>query len=242
MKTLLTMFFAAFFIFSCVSSPTPQVQQAPQEVLIKIQGVDTVKVEEEGDGVLRGMEVNNPNGELSMLTFILKGKAYTKLFSGLGVGDVTHFWNDICVLDSMGIRDMDLFINSPGGSAFAGLALSDEIKRAQHKGFKITAYASGIIASAAVPVFAVCDYRIAAASTLFMLHEASIFKWAGVESAGDIEAQTKMMRILSDRYTGLLADRTPAKYDAGFWEKTCKATTWFDAEEAKRWGIVDKIR
>jgi ATP-dependent protease ClpP protease subunit len=103
------------------------------------------------------MEIANPNGELSMMTFVTGGKGYVQIYSGLSVSDATRFRKDIIVLHDMGIVEVEIYINSPGGDAFTGLAVADEIERAKLKGMKITAVASGIVASAAVPVFAACE-------------------------------------------------------------------------------------
>lgn len=137
------------------------------------------------------------------------------------------------------IRDVNLFINSPGGDAFSGLALADQIERARRKGFKITAHASGIIASAAVPVFAVCDVRLAAPGTIFMVHEAALWKWPGRETASDIRSQNELMHLLRDRYIGKLVDNS--KLNKIKWEELEKKTTWFSANKALNWGLVDSI-
>jgi len=149
-------------------------------------------------------------------------------------------WNDFCVLESKTkIRDINLYINSPGGDAFSGLALADQIERAKKMGFKITAHASGIIASAAVPVFAVCNERLAATGTIFMVHEASLWKWPGSETASDIRSQNELMDLLRDRYMGKLV--AYSKLDREEWERLEKRTTWFSAEKALEWGLVDRI-
>ena len=238
MKTL-TIIAAILFIFSCASQPQPIVTQ-PQEVLIKIQGVDAVKVEEESDGVMRSMEVYNPQGKLSQLSFISGGKAFVKIFSGLSVADVTRLWNDFCVLEhTTNIREINLFINSPGGDAFSGLALADQIERAQKRGFKVIAHASGIIASAAVPVFAVCSERLAAPGTIFMVHEAALWKWPGRETASDIRSQNELMVMLRDKYIEKLVSNS--NLSKGEWEELERKTTWFSAEKALSWGLVDRI-
>ncbi len=243
--------FKKFFLFvslgiffaSCATLPTNTAPPAPQEVVVKVQAADPTKVtvkEEPKERVNKSMEVPNPEGRLSQLSFISKDKAFVKIFSGLSVADVTRLWNDLCVLENnTEIRDVNLFINSPGGDAFSGLALADQIERARRKGFKITAHASGIIASAAVPVFAVCDVRLAAPGTIFMVHEAALWKWPGRETASDIRSQNELMHLLRDRYIGKLA--TNSKLDKTKWEKLENKTTWFSAEKAKDWGLVDSI-
>jgi ATP-dependent protease ClpP protease subunit len=231
------------FLVSCATMPTKSTPPAPQEVVVKVQAADPTQVtvkEEPKVRVNRSMEVPNPEGRLSQLSFISKDKAFVKIFSGLSVADVTRLWNDLCVLENnTEIRDVNLFINSPGGDAFSGLALADQIERARRKGFKITAHASGIIASAAVPVFAVCDVRLAAPGTIFMVHEAALWKWPGRETASDIRSQNELMHLLRDRYIGKLVDNS--KLDKTKWEELEKKTTWFSANKALNWGLVDSI-
>ena len=232
------------FFVSCAAVPTtPSPAQAPQEIVVKVEATDPTKVSvEEGqkERVNKSMEVANPEGRLSQLSFIANDKAFVKIFSGLSVADVTRLWNDLVVLENnTEIRDVNLFINSPGGDAFSGLALADQIERARRKGFKVTAHASGIIASAAVPVFAVCDVRLAAPGTIFMVHEAALWKWPGRETASDIRSQNDLMYLLRDRYIGKLVDNS--KLNKSKWEELEKKTTWFSANKAMAWGLVDNI-
>jgi len=215
--------------------------QPPQEVVVKVQATDPAQVEvKNGENIQRSMQIPNQQGTLSPLSFIIKDEAFVKIFSALTVGDVTNLWNDICVLSkSTNIRNMNLFINSPGGDAFSGLALADQIERAKREGFRVTAHASGIVASAAVPVFAVCNERLAAPGTIFMVHETSLWKWPGRETASDIRSQNRLMNLLRERYIGKLAKYS--KLDREEWEELGYKTTWFSAEKAKNWGLVDKI-
>jgi ATP-dependent protease ClpP protease subunit len=206
-RLVLVVFFAAFLV-NCASMPPPG-QTQPQEVIVKVQSADPAKVKvsqhDDKDRVTKSMEVPNQEGHLSQLSFISQNKAFVKIFSGLSVSDVTRLWNDLVVLEeNTNIRDVNLFINSPGGDAFSGLALADQIERARRKGFRITAHASGIVASAAVPVFAVCNERLAAPGTIFMVHEAALWKWPGRETASDIRSQNDLMSLLRDRYIGKL--------------------------------------
>ena len=232
------------FFVSCATVPTNTTPPPPQQVVVTLKASDptnvTVKEEPKEDRVNRSMEVSNPEGRLSQLSFISNDKAFVKIFSGLSVADVTRLWNDLVVLENnTQIRDVNLFINSPGGDAFSGLALADQIERARRKGFKITAHASGIIASAAVPVFAVCDVRLAAPGTIFMVHEAALWKWPGRETASDISSQNELMHLLRDRYIGKLVDNS--KLNKSKWEELEKKTTWFSANKALTWGLVDSI-
>jgi ATP-dependent protease ClpP protease subunit len=235
---------AVFIIFLIGCATMPNGQAPPQEVIVKVQATDPTNVKvaqkDEPDRINKSMEVPNQEGHLSQLSFISNETAFVKIFSGLSVSDVTRLWNDLVVLENnTKIRDVNLFINSPGGDAFSGLALADQIERARRKGFRITAHASGIIASAAVPVFAVCNERFAAPGTIFMVHEAALWKWPGRETASDIRSQNDLMELLRERYIGKLIANS--RLDKVKWEELEKKTTWFSAEKAMDWGLVDKI-
>ncbi|KKL15449.1 hypothetical protein LCGC14_2505500 [marine sediment metagenome] len=81
-----------------------------------------------------------------------------------------------------------------------------------------------------MPVFAVCDVRLAAPGTIFMVHETSLWKWPGRETASDICSQTESMQLLREHYIGKLA--VHSKLDRVKWEKLEYKTTWFSAEKA----------
>lgn len=238
-KILLIIVFG-LFLTGCAATGPGSVPQS-SELIVKVQAAQPEQAETAAEeGITKSMVVPNEEGRLSELSFISKDKAFVKIFSELSVSDVTRLWNDIVVLElNSSIRDVNLFINSPGGDAFSGLALADQIERAQRKGFRITAHASGIVASAAVPVFAVCKVRLAAPGTIFMVHEAELWKWPGRETASDISSQNELMSLLRDRYIGKLA--TNSKVDRKKWEQLEHKTTWFSAEKALEWGLVDKI-
>jgi ATP-dependent protease ClpP protease subunit len=246
-KRILIVAFLSIALISCATMQDANKRTAntPQEVIVKVEAADPTNVSVKKDTpaeprVNKSMEVPNPEGRLSELSFIAKDKAFVKIFSGLSVSDVTRLWNDLVVLENnTQIRDVNLFINSPGGDAFSGLALADQIERARRRGFTVTAHASGIIASAAVPVFAVCNQRLAAPGTIFMVHEAALWKWPGRETASDIRSQNELMHLLRERYIGKLTDHS--KLDKTKWEELEKKTTWFSAEKAMNWGLVDKI-
>jgi ATP-dependent protease ClpP protease subunit len=200
-----------------------------------------VEVEvEKKDRITKAMEIPNPNLRLSQLTGLTSKGAYIKIFSGLSVADVTRLWNDLVYLrDETEIRTVDIFINSPGGDAFSGLALADLITAAQTKwGFTIRAHANGIIASAAVPVFAVCKVRTALPGTIFMVHEAALWKWPGRETASDIASQNDLMKILRDKYIGILVAHSTTSYED--WREMEKKTSWFNVEKARELGLIDE--
>lgn len=253
MKHFLILGIVFSFLLSGCFALTPVKESAVRHIIdiqVSSENKTPVKLDVKGGSasINKSMEVPNPEGSLSNLSFIVReddkgnpvNEAFIKIFSSLTVGDVTRLWSDIIYLHKKtDIRDLHIFLNSSGGDAFSGLALADQIERARNIGFVITVHASGIVASAAVPVFAVCENRKAASGTIFMVHETSIWKWPGRETASDIRSQNKLMTLIRDRYIGKLAKYT--KLTKKEWGELEYKTTWFSAEQAKEWGLVDEI-
>jgi ATP-dependent protease ClpP protease subunit len=243
MKTLRTIMIAMVIVLIGCAGVVPMTPE-PQKLEITVNSATDAEVTVEEDEDLfkpADSPYLHPSG--SMLINRAEDKAFISIYSGLSIMDVRNLWHDIMYLNfETDIKEVVLFINSGGGDAFAGLALADLILRAQSDyGIKFRANASGIIASAAVPPFAVCDERIAAPGTIFMVHEAALWKWPGRESASDIRSQNELMILLQDRYLGYLVPRSKLSLEQ--WQAMEKATTWFSAEKAMdEIGIVDKIK
>lgn len=247
----------ALVAFGCSTTPPPStiVNPEPVQAEVKItivqEGENTVAIKAEGpDGerIMRSMEVHNPGLKLSQLSAISNNKLFIKIFSGLSVADVTRMWNDMIYLENeTGIKEVEMFIDSPGGDAFSGLALADTIEKYQQRGFHFTAHATGIIASAAVPVFSVCDVTYATPATIFMVHEAALWKWPGRESASDIRAQSALMDLLQKLYLEKLIansaerDAKGKKIDMDYWMLMEAKTSWFSVTKAKELGILDHV-
>jgi len=135
------------------------------------------------------------------------------------------------------IRDgqtrLEVFIMSPGGVVADCFGAVDVLNYAKSRGIKVICVARGMVASAAVPVFAVGDIRIAGPNTVFMLHKP--------DRTGTVnEDYLEMMDLHEKLYITILADNCQLTYEEI--DKYCTEFTWFTAKEAKRWGLVDIIR
>ena len=180
--------------------------------------------------------------QLSFISYITPSTAVIKIFSGISVADFVKIHDDLRKLrDYTDLRDVTIVINSPGGSAFDGLSIASLILKARHEwGFNIKAEGFGIIASAAVPILAVCSPRHVAPGTLLMVHEAALWKWPGRETASDIESQGDLMKMLAARYNKFLVEHTTTPMAE--WEKLIKATTWMTPDTALELGLIDEVK
>ncbi len=245
-----SMLFVMLVAVGCAGMQTaPQNVQQPvdQKLTIEVVTKDgnpvAYEVKDQKDRVIKSMDVRKSGYSLSTLSAIYGKKLYIKIFSGLSVADVTKVWTDILVaVEEHGFdedSEIHLFIDSPGGDAFAGLALADLIEVYQKRGIKFVAHGTGIIASAAVPVFAVCDETHATKATIFMVHEAALWKWPGRESASDIRAQGRLMDLLQKLYLEKLVNNSKLTLDK--WEILEAKTSWFSVDKAIEIGILDHI-
>lgn len=216
-------------------SPAPK----PQEVLITVKADAPTNVNV-GDTVQKMMPMKNPGPELSNLSFIDQNVGYIKLWGGLSSYDSASLWNDLLIFEKVyKVKSISVYISSGGGSAFTGLSLADEIERISAT-IPVTTYASGIIASAAVPIYASGSKRISSKGTLFMVHPASSFKMFVEETEKDLSVQQTMFKLLKAKYIEKLVRHS--KSSDAEWIKRESETTWFDAVQAKAWGLVDEIQ
>lgn len=223
-------------VFGCSGT---QVTQEPQTARIDLMITSPTDVEVEIEA--NAIDCNPLNSEddckLSALAYIVRDTLYFDLYSSMAVSDTVRMKGDLLKVEKYtNIRNAEVWINSGGGSAFTGLAMADEILAAKERGWTIRTKATGIVASAAVPVFAVGEPREAAPGTIFMVHEPAMFKWPGMESASAIRAQNDLMVLLQERYMKYLL--YGSNIDLGTWQEMERRTTWFTAEKAETFGLV----
>lgn len=130
-----------------------------------------------------------------------------------------------------------LIINSPGGSTTAGFALWDQIKMLTSP---ITTLVTGIAASmgSILSLAAAPGKRYATPSAKIMIHQPLI---PGViqGQATDLEIRAKEILKMRDQIINIYAEATgkPKEEIA----KVIDRDTWFDANEAKNFGLLDGV-
>lgn len=139
-------------------------------------------------------------------------------------------------LDSIikdGIKDVDVYINSGGGSCFEANEISNELLRFQ--GAK-KAYLGALCASAATYIATKIGYVIASKNTSYMIHKPMM----SVDgNSSQIEAQLKALKNIQEDYINSYSTKTGltvAKIETMWVEDF-----WMNAEEAKKLGFIDEI-
>ena len=132
-------------------------------------------------------------------------------------------------------KDIHLYINSPGGSVSAGLAMFDTMNFIKPDVSTICmggAYSMGSFLLAAGEK----GKRYALANSRVMIHQPS----GGAQGqATDIEINAREILKIRDRLNRILAERTGQPLEKI--EKDVERDYWLDAEEAKEYGLVDDV-
>jgi len=132
-------------------------------------------------------------------------------------------------------KDIHLYINSPGGSVTAGLAILDTMNFVKPD---VATVCVGIAASAAAVILSAGakGKRFALPNSEVMIHQ----PWGGAQGqATDIEITAKHIIATRERLNKILAKNTDQKLDKI--EKDVDRDYFMMADEAKKYGIIDDI-
>ena len=132
-------------------------------------------------------------------------------------------------------KDIDLYINSPGGSCTAGLAIYDTI---QSLSCDVKTYCIGQCASMGAVLLAAgaAGKRFALPHSRIMIHQ----PWGGAQgTASDINIQAQEILRTKATLNGILAAHTGQKLSKI--EKDTDRDFFMSAEEAVAYGLVDQV-
>jgi ATP-dependent Clp protease protease subunit len=132
-------------------------------------------------------------------------------------------------------KDIQIYINSPGGSVTAGLAIYDTMQFVKND---IVTYCIGQAASMGAQLLAAGTKgkRFALPSARIMIHQPS----GGAQGqASDIEITYKEIQRLKDSLAGALSKHTEQPLKKVI--KDLDRDYFMSAEEAKEYGIIDKV-
>ena len=132
-------------------------------------------------------------------------------------------------------KEISLYINSPGGSVTAGLAIYDTMRYITSP---VTTVCMGQAASMGAFLLAAGEkgMRFALPNSRIMIHQPS----AGFRGqATDIEIHAREVLRLKERLNQMLAENTGQSYDDIV--NATERDNFLSAEEAKKMGIIDRV-
>jgi ATP-dependent Clp protease protease subunit len=134
-------------------------------------------------------------------------------------------------------KDIHFYINSPGGSITAGLAIYDTM---QFLRCEVATYCVGQAASMAAVLLAGGHpgKRFLLASNRILLHQ-PLISGQLIGPATDLDIEAKEILRLRARLYDILAQHTGQTAEKV--EKDCDRNLWLDAAEAIEYGLADRV-
>lgn len=132
-------------------------------------------------------------------------------------------------------RDIQIYINSPGGSVYAGLAIYDTM---QYISSDVATICTGMAASMGAVLMCAGQKgkRTALPHSRIMIHQ----PLGGAQGqASDIEITYQEINKLKKELYTIIADHSGQKYAKI--EKDGDRDFWMTAEEAKKYGMIDDV-
>ena len=132
-------------------------------------------------------------------------------------------------------KDINLYINSPGGTVTAGMAIYDTMNYIK---CDVSTICVGMAASMGAFLLAggAKGKRYALPNSEIMIHQ----PLGGTQGqATDMEIDVKHMLRIKDNLIKILAQNTGKEYDEVYAD--CERNNWMSAHQAKEYGIIDSV-
>lgn len=132
-------------------------------------------------------------------------------------------------------RDIQMFINSPGGSVIAGLGIYDTM---QYVSPDVGTICTGMAASMGAVLLAAGtkNKRTCLYHSRVMIHQ----PMGGMQGqVSDMEISYKLIKDMQKELYDILAHHTGQDYDTI--AKDSDRDNWFTSEEAKKYGLIDEV-
>ena len=132
-------------------------------------------------------------------------------------------------------KDINVYINSPGGSVYAGLGIYDTMQFIQSD---VATICTGMAASMAAVLLVAGKEgkRSALPHSRVMIHQ----PMGGVQGqASDIEIEAREIQKLKKELYTIIADHSHTEFDK-VWADSDR-NYWMTAEEAREYGMIDQV-
>lgn len=138
------------------------------------------------------------------------------------------------LLDASQGDEIELHINSYGGSVFASVSIFNYLRNLKKP---ITTVNDGLCASGASLIFMAGDKKIMPKNTTLMIHRASSFGW------GNCNELRQLANTLEKLDTSTVFETYKANFNGTDEEllNLIDSETWISADEAKDYGLCDEV-
>ena len=133
-------------------------------------------------------------------------------------------------------EELQISINSPGGSVYGGIAIANMIRQLSANGHKTTAFVEGLAASIASVIMCACDKVVLGESSLIMIHNC----WSIVQGdANTLRKEADSMDVMNDAIISFYRskfDLSPEKL-----KSLMDQETWFSGKEAEAFNFKCEV-
>lgn len=138
-------------------------------------------------------------------------------------------------LDGVKGKDLNIYINSGGGSVFAGMAIYSMLKR--HQGHK-TVYVDGLAASISSVIALAGDKVVVPSNAFMMIHK----PWNGMYgNADDFRKMANDLDAIEDGIINVYAENLKEGVDIETIRQMVQEETWLNGIEAEKYFNIDVV-
>ena len=132
------------------------------------------------------------------------------------------------------VKEIQLRVNSPGGSVFDGMTIYEKLKAEKKNGRKIVAYVDGLAASIASIIIMAADEVIVGDGSMVMIHKPMV---GTMGNSNDLERMINILDKIEEQMISIYATKTGmSRLEIS---KALAEETWYTSEEAVSNGLAD---
>ena len=164
------------------------------------------------------------------------------IFLGTAIDDyiANSIVQQLMWLATVGTEDIDLYIQSPGGSVYAGRGISDCIQLLNKKGIKVNTIGTGMVASMGAYLLASgTGKRKATKNCRIMVH--SVSSGNGYNTYHDQKVNFKETEYLQKELLNDIVEFSNGKLDLTTLEMKSERDWYMSPIEAIEYGIIDEV-
>ncbi len=139
------------------------------------------------------------------------------------------------------VKYVVVYLNSPGGDLFEGLAVGQYMRELEAKGWTFEVRVNGLAASAASIILAAGTpgKRYMSKYAFLMVHELSVFEFLSYKNVSDKEKEARVLRGIQNDVNSFVASCTGKTAEDIY--HMAKEETWVTAEKAVKFGFCDHV-
>lgn len=164
------------------------------------------------------------------------------VFLGTGIDDyiANSIVQQLMWLATVGTEDIDLYIQSPGGSVYAGRSIADCINILAKQGIKVNTIGTGMVASMGAYLLASgTGKRKATKNCRIMVH--SVSSGSGYSTYHDQKVNFKETEYLQEELLKDIAGFSKGKLSLTILKEKSERDWYMDVCEAIEFGIIDEM-